>query len=360
MSLFRLISLLLVSLLLILNSACSDDSETASDDDDSAASGDDDDSADEQPSTAVRVEVVRRGTISEAIKTASTVLADRRADVVLETSGTVEALRAEEGDKVSAGRVLAVLKNPQVSAELERSEANFAKTTEDFNSVQGLFERGFVARSAFEDAKLAQETARATVAAAREADKSRRVKSPIRGTVSMRDLRYGEAVSPGKLAFQVVDLRDLIVEVNLPERDLARLRVGQKALVRSELLEGVEAAGKVERISPVIDAQTGTVKVTVAIDPNDNKVLPGMFVQLELVVATHEEALLVPKIALVYDEGKSTVFVVSDGQAEQREVKKGFAGAESVEVISGLQDDDQIVVAGQGLLQDGARVRVVK
>ena len=339
-------------------SACAGDKEKSDDDDDSAAS-DDDDSADLEQ-TAVRVAPVTEGTISEAIKSASTVLADKRADVVLETSGTVAALRAEEGDVVASGRVLAVLKNPQVSAELDRAEANFTKANADFTSVAGLFEQGYVARREFDEAKLAAVAARATVEAAREAAASLRLKSPIRGTVSLRDIRYGEAVSPGKLAFSVVDLRDLLVEVNLPEKDLTRLRVGQESKITSELLEGEEASGRVARISPVIDAKTGTVKVTIAIDPTSQRVLPGMFVQLEIVVATHELALLIPKVALVYDEGAATVFRVAEGKATQVEIKKGFTGANEVEVVDGLQAGDQIVVAGQGLLQDGAAVRIVK
>jgi len=339
-------------------SACSGE-EKKSDNDDDSSSSDDDDSADPDE-TAVRVKEVIEGTIAEAIKAASTVLADKRADVVLETSGTVQALRAEEGDRVAAGRVLAVLKNAQLSADLERAEANFSKTRDDFSSVSGLFEKGYVARREFDEAKLALDTARATVEAAREADASRNVKSPIRGTVSLRDIRYGEAVSPGKLAFQVVDLRELLVEVNLPEKDLTRLRVGQEARITSELLEGEAASGRVERISPVIDAKTGTVKVTVTIDSTSQRVLPGMFVQLEIVVATHELALLIPKVALVYDAGKATVFRVVDGKATQLEITKGFTGADQVEVLEGLDAGDKIVVAGQGLLQDGAAVRIVK
>ena len=329
------------------------------DDDDSSAT-DDDDSAEEDASvTAVRVRSVGTGRISETIKAASTVRADKRADVVLEVSGTVKELRAEEGDRVQPGQVLAVLKSPQVRAELDRAEANFAKASEDFSSVQGLFEQGFVARRDFEDARLAHETARATVDQAREADASRRVKSPIEGTISLRDIRFGEAVGPPKVAFQVVDLRELMVDVNLPEKDLARLRVGQEVHVLSELLEEGRAAGAVLRISPVIDARTGTVKVTIAIDRAEQRVLPGMFVQVEIVVATHEDALLIPKAALVYDEGQPTVFRVEEGKAVRRVVTRGFAGAEQVEVLEGLAVGDEIVTAGQSLLQDGASVRVV-
>ena len=350
--------------LCLLLAACSSEEEEASANDDDSAQGDDDDSAaaEEQGEsvTAVRIAEVRVGTISESIKVASTVLADRRADVVLETSGTVSAIRVEEGDRVRKGRVLAKLKNPQLSAERSRTSANFSKAQEDFTSVKLLHEQGYVARREYDDAKLALETARSTFRAAKEADGARNLKAPISGTVSLKDLRYGEAVSPGRLAFQIVDLDDLIVEVNLPERDLARLRVGQKALIRSELLEGVEAEGRVERISPVVDPQSGTVKVTVALAKDQERILPGMFVQVEVVVATHSDALLIPKVSLVYDEGVATVFRLKEDGVERVEIKKGFAGSEDVEALEGLDAGDQLVVAGQGLLTDGAKVRVVK
>ncbi len=359
MSLRRLVFFADLALALLLACGGLACDKNKGDDDDSSAA-DDDDSADEEPSvTAVRVQAVETGRISEAIKAASTVRADKRADVVLEVSGTVKELRSEEGDLVRAGQVLAVLKSPQVRAELERAEANFAKASEDFSSAQGLFEQGFVARRDFEAARLANYTARATVDQAREADASRRVKSPIAGTISLRDIRFGEAVGPPKIAYQVVDLRELMVDVNLPEKDLARLRVGQEVRVLSELLEEGRAAGAVLRISPVIDARTGTVKVTIAIDRAEQRVLPGMFVQVEIVVATHEDALLVPKTALVYDEGKATVFRVEEGKAVRRVVTRGFAGTDQVEILEGLAAGDEIVTAGQGLLQDGASVRIV-
>ena len=256
--------------------------------------------------------------------------------------------------------MLAKLKNPQLSAERSRTSANFSKAQEDFTSVKSLHEQGYVARREYDDAKLALETARSTFRAAKEADGARNLKAPISGTVSLKDLRYGEAVSPGRLAFQIVDLDDLIVEVNLPERDLARLRVGQKALIRSELLEGVEAEGRVERISPVVDPQSGTVKVTVALAKDQERILPGMFVQVEVVVATHSDALLIPKVSLVYDKGVATVFRLKEDGVERVEIKKGFAGSEDVEALEGLDAGDQLVVAGQGLLTDGAKVRVVK
>ncbi|MEE2829847.1 MAG: efflux RND transporter periplasmic adaptor subunit, partial [Myxococcota bacterium] len=219
----RSLGLGLLSCLLFASACSTSESEEEPD----ASAGDDDDSAVDHSVTSVRVVPVVRGTISETIKSSATVDARKRADIHVEVQGTIQALRVEEGDRVRAKQVLAVIKNPQLKGELGRSEANFARAEEDFSGVAGLYEQGYVARREYEEAQLALSNARATVEQARASYASRLIRSPIAGTVSLRDLRYGEAVSTGKLAFQVVDLRDLLVEVSLPEKDLGKLRVGQ-------------------------------------------------------------------------------------------------------------------------------------
>ncbi len=340
-----------------------------SDDDDSAQ--DDDDSADaqakkdeEDPRVPVRVEPLERGPISERIATSATVDSDQRADILVETNGTVEIIRVEEGAEVSAGQVLAVLKNPQLKGEFDRAKAEHDRAKEQFESLKSLFDKGFVARNEYETAAHTYDTARLTFEQSREAYAARELDTPIKGTVSMRDLRYGEAVSPPKLAFQIVDLTNLKVDLSLPERDLSRVAKGQKARIRTEVLEGIEVGGRVERISPVVDPQTGTVKVTIAVDPGQKDLRPGMFVNVDIIVTTHEDALLLPKRALVYAEGKPYVFVVEEQDGEtvgaRRAVKLGFNEEDRVEVLEGASEGDQVIVVGQSTLRDKGRVKVVE
>jgi membrane fusion protein (multidrug efflux system) len=345
--------------MLSLLPACSGKDE--GDDDDSA--GDDDDSAvAEEPSkaTPVKLASVERGAIAQTIASSSTVDTERRADIAIEVSGTVDSIAVEEGDRVSAGKALAVLKNPQLEGELRRAEASYNRAKDEFASVKGLFDKGFVSRNDYDEAALAHDTARLSFEQARDAAGARVLTSPIAGTISLRDLRFGEAVAPPKVAFQVVDLQALLVEVNLPEKDLSRLEVGQQARIRSEILEDADdVGGRLQRISPVVDPATGTVKITVALDAAQTVLRPGMFVNVDLIVATHEDALLVPKRALVYDEGEPLVFVATDGKAKRTPVELGFAERDRVEVTEGLAEGQQVVVVGQGLLRDDAEITVV-
>ncbi|MCP4869994.1 MAG: efflux RND transporter periplasmic adaptor subunit [Proteobacteria bacterium] len=332
--------------------------EDASDDD----SGDDDDSAEEETrATPVKVDPVSLGEISETIAASSTVESERRADIHVEVSGTIESVRAEEGDKVGAGAVLAVLKNPALVGELERAEASFVRADTDYQSIKGLYERGFVSRNEYDASAHTVDTARVTLEQARASHRSSQISSPIAGIVSMRGVRFGEAVTPPLLAFQVVDLSSLRVEVALPERDLARLAVGQEARVRSEILEEAEdVSGRIERISPVVDPASGTVKVTVGLDPGQVTLRPGMFVAVEIVVDTHRDAKLIPKRAVVYDEGEPHAFVVVESTVKRRKLELGFSDRDRVEVLGGLKEGDLVVSVGQGLLRDDSEVRVVE
>ena len=350
----RALILLLALLLTACGGAKGDESEgdSAEDDDDSAE--------EEAKATPVKIALVESGSIAQTIASSATVDAEHRADILVEVSGTVESIAVEEGDRVGPGQVLASLKNPMLHGELQRADAAFRRAGEEFEALQGLMDQGFVARNDYDQAAHTFDTARVTFEQARDSHAARELKSPIAGTVSSRQIRYGEALSPGRLAFQVVDLQRLRVEVNLPEKDLARLRIGQQARVRSEVLEGIEAPGRLERISPVVDPATGTVKVTVAIDRGDTPLRPGMFVNVDLVVDTHASALLLPKRAVVYDEGDPLAFVVQGDSAVRTALELGIAERDRVEVLSGLSEGDRVVVVGQSLLRDGAEVRVIE
>lgn len=326
-------------------------------DDDSA---DDDSAHGEEPkkAIAVAVHVVQPGAITQVLSASGSIDSDHRADVLVEVNGTVEDVLVEEGARVSAGQPLARLRNPQLQGELERARAEEERARREHGSLEGLWKQGFVARNAWETAAHAWDTTRVVLQQAEAAAAARTLVSPLAGTVTFRGLRHGEATGPPKLAFQVVDLAALKIDLNLPERELPRVRVGQKVALRSEVLGGTPATGIVLRISPVVDPGSGTVKVTVSLDPDQPLVRPGMFVRAEVIVDRHEGVLVIPKRTLVWDEGEPWVFVVRDGKAARLAVKLGFQEEDRVELLSGLSAGDAVVAVGQGVLREGVEVQV--
>lgn len=319
----------------------------------------DDDSADATPAderVLVQAAAPTRTDLRQILPSSGTIEAERMADVLVEVTGTVSQILVEEGALVEAGQALARIDNPQLEGELLRARLAETRAKESHDSLRTLVDQGFVARNTFDEAAHAWDTARVALQQAEAAAGNRVLKTPIRGAVVRRDLRYGEPVSPPKLAFQVVDLERLELDLHVPERSLTRLAVGQPVVLRSEVL-AVPGEAQILRISPVVDAQSGTVKVTVALGSEPGAFRAGMFVRADIVTATQQAALTIPKRAIVWDDGAAFAFVVADGVAVRRALELGIQDEDVAEVRSGLSEADRVVTIGQALLKDGTKVR---
>lgn len=372
----------------------------------SGNSGDGPDSQEENrsitdPRPLVEVEPVARGAVADLLISNGIVESEAQADLVPEATGTVVAIRAEEGDKVRKGQVLAILENVSLDAGLARAEAELARAQAELERVNGLHGKGAVSDRELQEAKYAECSAEVALKEARGTQGHTRIVSPIQGTVSIRELQYGE-VAGGQRAFQVVDLSRLRVVIKLPERDLVRLQVGQEASLISLYDDETRVPGRVTRISPTVDAQTGTVRVTVALEDPGQLLRPGQFVSVRIEVDRHDDVLVLPSRAVFYEEGDPTVFVVTtdpaacekekeeaDQAAEKKAPKKrgwgraaeenapleieipgpcrmarkvsvtlGFAGEDTVEMSEGPEQGAQLIVVGQSGMRDETRVRL--
>jgi RND family efflux transporter MFP subunit len=357
------------------------------------------------PRTLVTVAAVGPGEVAATIQSTGVVESEAQADLTPEASGTVISISVEEGDTVKRGQVLAVIQNASLDAAYERAKAELARAERELAQVESLHKSGAVSNTELNTARDVLNTAKTTLAEARSSAGHLRLVSPIDGTVAVRDLRYGE-VAGGRRAFQVVDLDRLRIVVKLPERDLSRLQVGQLATLTPVYDAEVHVAAELIRLSPTVDATTGTVRATLALPKGERTLRPGQFVSASLETERRQAALVVPREAVVYDDGQAMVYRVAieeppkeeapkDGEEkkEGEEEKKGFSfsfggegdkGAEeekevelpgpyrvarkvpvelglsdedTTEILSGLNPGDEVVVVGQANLRDGARVR---
>ena len=351
------------------------------------------------PRPLVQVESLGSGAVADLLISNGVVESEAQADLVPEATGTVVAIKAEEGDQVRRGQVLAILENVSLDAGLARAEAELARAQAELERVNGLHGKGAVSDRELQEAKYAERSAVVALKEARGTQGHTRIVSPIDGTVSIRELQYGE-VAGGQRAFQVVDLSRLRVVIKLPERDLVRLKVGQEASLVSLYDEDTRVPGHVTRISPTVDAQTGTVRVTVSLDDPGQVLRPGQFVSVRIEVDRHDDVLVLPRRAVFYEEGDPTVFVVTTDPAvceakkeeaaedeEEKPKKKGwgkgneeaappeieipgpcriahktpvvlgFEGEDDVEMLEGPGEAAQVIVVGQTGLRDETRVR---
>ena len=318
----------------------------------------------EADAIAVRTAPAEQRTLSELWSTSATLRPEQEATITARTAGVIERLAAEEGDWVRAGQVLAVLEDDELAIALEKARIADETSQAEYQRAKELHRKGLLADEAYE---LKEREARDSVNA-RELAKlnlSRTVvKAPFAGRILRRHEDVGATVSNGTPVYDLADLSPLHADVNVPEPQVARMRAGQEARVASDA-GAMETPGRIERIAPLVNPETGTVKVTVAVDPQEG-LRPGSFVRVAIVTGVHEDAVVVPRSALVAEGRRWHLFALApDGEhVERLAVSPGFEEKGDVEVLgpeggpSPLEPGREVVVLGAPALSDGARVKV--
>ncbi len=306
----------------------------------------------------VKTEKLGRGPISLRLLTTSTVDPVRRVEVVSKASGIVKELPVVEGASVAAEAVLAQLDHEELTLAKQKAEVSEKKAKDDYDHMKTLLAEKYVSVDEFRKVEQAYQTARLEVESATLALANATVKAPIAGTVTRLDVQKGKHVSANTVLAEITDLTELECVIFVPEKDVFRLHEGQPAEVSSESLDAKFEA-KVKRINPVIDRASGTAKAYLALSDPEKRLRPGMFVDVSIVLEPHEKALLVPKKALVFDEGRPGVFVRKGEEAKWSELELGFQEKDIAEVTKGASEGDEVIVVGQSGLKDGTKVKVM-
>ena len=311
--------------------------------------------------SAIPVEVAKpvRGEMLAMYSGTATLEAEADAEIIAKVGGEVRRILVEEGDHVKAGQLLAVLDDRQLRLQAAQTRAALAKAERDFNRQVELHQKGLVSAGAFEGLKYDLDNQRAADDLASLSLSYSEIRAPFAGIVSARHVQSGQELAAGTSVFRVTDPTPLKAAVYVPERELARLKIGQGASISVDALAGRAFPAIVKLVSPTVDAATATFKVTLEVNDPKGDLKPGMFSRVGIVFERRTEALTIPRIALLDTDGTSNVFVVTDGKAEQRAIKTGLSNAGKLEVTEGLTGAEQVVIVGQNGLKDGNPVRVV-
>jgi membrane fusion protein (multidrug efflux system) len=334
-----------------------------------SAGKDGDKAKDGIPAVPVEVAATRRAEMAAIYSGTAPVESERKAFVMPKVKGEIRAVLADEGQRVREGQTLARLDGDQLRLEVALNEATMRKLERDYARNLELQQKGLISATAIDNLKYELEAATANWELARLQLSYCDIRSPISGTVTQRldVVKVGNTVTPvggvidsaDSSLFVIEDLDTLIVRVNVPERELSKLSVGQMAELDFDAVPGRRFAGKISLISPYINAQTATFEVRIRLTDDDALLRPGMFARVAIVYERKLDALQIPRTALLDGDGPPKVFVVQEGKAMERAVQLGLSNGAMVEVVSGLKDGEQVVVVGQGALKPGATVRVV-
>ncbi|MCP1727707.1 membrane fusion protein (multidrug efflux system) [Natronospira proteinivora] len=313
---------------------------------------------DSETLTTVRVEEPRREQVSANHRATATLQAISDARVLARAEGLVRELRVEEGDMVEEGDILAVLDDRRRRLEVEQHRANLSGLEQDLTRHKRMLEESLVSADAVEQLRYEVEAQRAGLALAEVELTETRIKAPVDGVVSERHIRRGDNVSPGDTVFRVTNTQQLEAEVHVPERLLGRLAVDQLVEIRTDAAPDQIHTGQIARISPIVNADSGTVKTTVRVQDSDGLLRPGAFARVRILYETRDNALMVPRQALTFENGRTSLFVVEDGVAKRRTVTTGQSSDGWVEITEGLSEQLPVITLGHATLRDGAKVRI--
>lgn len=315
-----------------------------------------------QDSTAaipVEMASAKRGSISAFYSTTATLEAEEEATVVAKVGGIVNEIHVEEGDIIRAGQAMAHLEDEQLTIEAARAKATMDRLYNDFQRNKELFDRELVSANQFENAKFEYESQKADYELAQLRIEHAEIKAPIEGVVSERMIKKGNMVNTDQQLFQITDFDPLLAVLHVPEHEMSKLKQGQQTIIQADAVPNQEFTGEVLRISPVVNPETGTFKVTVAVNNASQQLKPGMFGRIRIVYDTRDNTLLIPKEAVLTEDGRSSVYVINDQIVFRRPVETGYLNGSLIEIISGLQDGDRVVTIGQSSLQDSTLVQIV-
>ncbi|MFQ5719794.1 MAG: efflux RND transporter periplasmic adaptor subunit [Acidobacteriota bacterium] len=319
-----------------------------------------DDSASSDPDEqAVPVEVVTltTGEMEAVLSFSANLEADDHVAVFSQAPGQrrIVELLVEEGDAVRAGQALAKLQDEEQRNAVAKVESQLGKAERNYERQKRLFEGELISEQVFLDARYEMEQLEIALDEARRELGYMSVRAPIDGTVTRRLVNLGDTVSINQHVVDIVDFDSLVARIYVPEKNLRRLRTGQTARLRSDAL-ATDYQGRIERVSPIVDPKSGTVKVTIAVGRRPG-LRPGLFMDVDLITEVHAEALRLPKRALVYDRDRTFVYrLTTDDRVEKLPVLARLSDGDYIEPAEHLEAGDRVVVAGQAGLSDGSLV----
>ncbi len=330
--------------------------------------------ADAKEEAVVPVEVVeaKLGNITATLLSTANARARSDVHVYAQTRGIAREIAVDEGDVVKKGDLLARLGDPEQELAVPAAAATVSRLERERSSLEPLVERGFVARQQYDELKAQLRSAKDQLARTRASVAHLRVKAPIDGIIAARSLDPGQQATPGQELFHIVDPNEIEVDIQVPERSLSSILQGGEGWVEAEAAGSVRFPAKVRLVGPVVNPQSGTVKVTLHITSPEvadkkgrlQRLRPGMFVRVRLITDRREDVVLIPKRAVVYEDDVPHVFVLEEKDGVLTSTKAalelGFDEDSRVQVNSGLSAGQRVVVLGQSGLANGATVELVQ
>lgn len=277
-----------------------------------------------------------------------------------EVDGRVKRIFFEDGQFVKKGSAVLQLDSDQAKADLVSAKTELTLSKATYQRYLSLFKEGGVSRQDLDQKRSDMESKSAAVKSAIATLQKKTLVAPFSGRLGAFAVTEGNYIKAGDQLVKLVNKRVLKVVYTLPENNVPNLVIGQPAQVTVGSFPGRVFDGAVSFIAPSVDVDTRTVSVQATIPNPDEKLSPGMFVHVSQIVSEAKNALVIPEEAIIAGLQGDTVYKVVDGKAIAVKIVVGPRRNGFAQIKSGLQQNDQVVIAGQQKLHDGSAVAIVQ
>lgn len=302
---------------------------------------------------AVKVEKVSKEEIDQIYEFATTVDAGVK-NFITSAGGTrIEKIWVEVGQKVGQGQKLVTMENTNLAT----SKAQLDNMKVEVSRMEALFVSGGISKQQLDQLKTQYDVAKRNID---NLEKNITLTSPISGIITMRNFDNGD-VSGAQPILQVMQITPVKLKFNINESFYSKIKLGMKVKASVEVFEGEEFGGQISLIAPTIDPLTRTFMVEAKFTNSNQKLRPGMFGRVELNLGKAMKV-IIPDRAIIKQSGTNNkyVFIEKDGVVEYRQVELGRRMGDKYELLSGVNDGENVVITGQSRLLDGKNVVVVK
>ncbi|MCP3964355.1 MAG: efflux RND transporter periplasmic adaptor subunit [bacterium] len=316
----------------------------------------------------VQVAPVRLQELIFDLTSSGSVEARHSVTVSAEVAARVEGMPIAQGTTVEQGTPLLRLGDRDIRHQIEAARASISRervllAKEDYERKERLFQDGAVVRSVVEQAKnqfltldSAYRSTQAKISQLEAQLAKTRIAAPISGTVTRIFVEGGEFVGPGTPVATLEDMEEVVVRLQLADRDFIKVRAGQPVEATAAAFPEEVFRGSVTTLGSAADPVTRTFEVEARLDNIGLRLRPGLIVSLRIIL-DRERGLMVPAEAIsIADEDRGSVFVAVDGRARRKEVRLGRRLDRNVEVLAGLAEGEDLIVVGQDALFDGQAI----
>ena len=315
----------------------------------------------QKPSTSVYVQSVSEQAFSESIEALGTLKANEATVLSAGVTETITAIHFDDNQAVKAGDTLVEMTSREEHAQLAEAQAALDEARRQYARLQALYEEKLTNESRLDQQKAAMEASAAQLSAVKSRMQDRLILAPFDGVVGLRNISVGALVQPGDLITTLDDISEMKLDITLPSVHLNKVQPGLEVIAKAGALNGQSFSGSLVSISPRIDPVTRSVTARARISNKDGLLRPGMLMTVMLKGA-QRQALSVAEEALVQVGRSSFVYVVNVDKepnvVEKREVNLGARQADIVEITSGLNPGELVVVHGAMKLRPGVEVLI--